>query len=57
LDISIDDILDGFFLEFLSVFDKIEFASKQNHFFVLLVLFFDKLFPFLLRQQLALILF
>jgi hypothetical protein len=53
LDISIGDILDECSLSFLDVFDKIEFANKQNHFFVLLVLFFDKLFSFLSREQLV----
>jgi len=44
-DISSNDILCGFFRGFLSVFDRIELANKQSHFFDLLIEFFDKFFP------------
>jgi hypothetical protein len=44
-DISNDDILGGFVLGFLSVFDKIGFANMQGRFFGLLIEFFDKFFP------------
>jgi hypothetical protein len=44
-DISNDDILGGFVLGFLGVFDKIGFANMQGRFLGLLIEFFDKFFP------------